>query len=310
MLSHSGSSERNYADSSFKLKRGRSQFDPVRFLEIKKSDILFQFNRELGFTGDEAETKFNFIVEIINHLKPLRSCKLQTFYYLEETIRLMPYTLRSITLFFMMPAIRGKTAWNHAWNCLAYYASRDLINPVKSINIPEHLILEAIEQEKDEEDLIIENHSINPDSETIENRSVEVQSFSENKEKSESGKPDRFNVFCKSMPLSIPKDHFKVFTENNSKNGKPFLTAEQLDAFIDRAFCGNTNLQKIRFNLDSREISAIRYVFYQFYNTYYFEYFETLQCRPAFIRLLTDNFEGWDFETVNENFNKKPKKTI
>jgi hypothetical protein len=123
-------------------------------------------------------------------------------------------------------------------------------------------------------------------------------------------KSEPVNVFCKSMPLSIPKNHFKVFTENNSKNGKPFLSPEQLDAFIDRAFCGNTKFQKIKFNLDSREISAIRYVFYQFYNTYYFEYFETLQCRPAFIRLLTDNFEGWDFETVNENFNKKPKKTI
>jgi hypothetical protein len=153
-------------------------------------------------------------------------------------------------------------------------------------------------------------YPLHPEPVTIENNQGKDQSCANDNNPPKTEKSDSVNVFCKSMPLHIPKNHFKVFTEKNSKNCKPFITAEQLDAFIDRAFCGNTNLQKIRFNLDSREISAIRYVFYRFYNTYYFEYFETLQCRPAFIRLLTDNFEGWDFETVNENFNKKPKKTI
>jgi hypothetical protein len=112
------------------------------------------------------------------------------------------------------------------------------------------------------------------------------------------------------MPLNIPKEHFKILTDKNSRNGKPFLTIDQYDLFIQRAFCGNKNIQKQKFNKAPREHSLIRYVFYEFYYKYCFDYFDTMQCQEKFIKLLVDNFERWDYKKVNDNFSKNPQKTI
>ena len=110
------------------------------------------------------------------------------------------------------------------------------------------------------------------------------------------------------MPLSIPKDHFKVFTENNSKNGRPFLTVEQLDAFINKAFCGNQSIPAQKLNNDLKgETIKIQNVFYVFYCNTVKDYFPTDNCRDKFIRLLTDNFTGWDFDKVKINFSKHTK---
>ncbi len=120
------------------------------------------------------------------------------------------------------------------------------------------------------------------------------------------------NVFCKSMPLNIPKDHFKVFVETNSKNNnKPFLTQDQLNSFIEKAFCGKIDLPKEKFNQAPKgEKLLIQTVFYEFYNSFCFEYFSTMQCQDIFIKLLTDNFEGWDFKNVKENFTPKTNKRL
>lgn len=123
--------------------------------------------------------------------------------------------------------------------------------------------------------------------------------------------PDRENIFCKKMPLDIPKEHFKILTEKNSKNGEPFLTQDQFNNFINRAFCGKTDLPLQKFNQAPKgEKLKIQYLFYQFYENYCFEYFNTGQTKDVFIKLLTENFIGWDYENVHDNFNTKPKKTL
>jgi len=118
------------------------------------------------------------------------------------------------------------------------------------------------------------------------------------------------NVFRKSMPISIAVNHFKIFTEKNSKNGKLFLTDKQFDIFIKKAFCGVSDLPILKLNKGSREKSLIINVFYDFYNFSYNNYYDIIQARDKYIRLLTDNFEGWQFEDVKSNFSKSPKKTI
>jgi|26BtaG_2_1085354.scaffolds.fasta_scaffold00606_10 hypothetical protein len=116
------------------------------------------------------------------------------------------------------------------------------------------------------------------------------------------------NMFCRSMPLSIPKEHFRVFTLNNSSNGKPFLTEEQFSCFIDRAFCYNMEIPKQKFNQSPKgEKLKIQYVFRQFYENYCFEYFDSGNTQDLFIKLLTENFIGWDFHNVKNNFKTKPK---
>ncbi|AXO80050.1 hypothetical protein DZC78_06485 [Olleya aquimaris] len=118
------------------------------------------------------------------------------------------------------------------------------------------------------------------------------------------------NVFNQSMPIEIAVNHFKIFTEKNSKNGKPFLTEKQFDIFIKKAFCGIPNLKKQKFNMAPKgENSLIKYRFREFYESYY-QYFGTGQVVDKFIELLTDNFVGWDFKNVKSNFNKKPSITI
>lgn len=121
---------------------------------------------------------------------------------------------------------------------------------------------------------------------------------------------DYINIFQKSMPIDVAVSHFKKLTENNSKNGSPFLTTEQLDIFIRKAFCGVQDLPKQTFNqAPSGEKSIIQYVFREFYDTNW-DYFGTGQVQDKFIKLLTENFTDWDYENVRNNFSKIPKKTI
>lgn len=118
---------------------------------------------------------------------------------------------------------------------------------------------------------------------------------------------DELNVFCKNMPLSIPKEHFKRLTEKSSKNGQPFLTQDQFDNFINRAFLGKKELLSQKMNLAQKgEKLKIQNLFYQFYENYSFDYLGTGQTKDIFVKLLTDNFIGWEYENVHVNFNKKP----
>jgi len=118
------------------------------------------------------------------------------------------------------------------------------------------------------------------------------------------------NIFCKSMPLEVPIKHFKVLTERKSKNGKPFLSTDQFNSFIDKAFKGKQNLKKERFNLANREKLFIVKRFYQFYllatNTEQ-GYENTLQSKPKYIKLLSDNFTNWNYESLKHNFGNKVK---
>jgi hypothetical protein len=115
------------------------------------------------------------------------------------------------------------------------------------------------------------------------------------------------NLFCNTMPLYIPKEHFKVFTETRNKTGQPFLTEVQLNTFIERAFCGNKELPIQKFNHAPKgEKFQIQKVFYDFYCKAV-DYFPSSRCRDHFIRLLTDNFIGWDFKNVKSNFAKQTR---
>lgn len=121
---------------------------------------------------------------------------------------------------------------------------------------------------------------------------------------------DYTNIFHKSMPIKTAVNHFTIFTISKSKNGKPFLTKDQLDIFIRKAFCGISDLPKQTFNqIPKGEKFKIQYVFREFYNNY-FQYFNTGQVQDEFIKLLTENFTGWEFKNIKNNFNLKSKKTI
>lgn len=116
------------------------------------------------------------------------------------------------------------------------------------------------------------------------------------------------NCFCKAMPLQVAIDHFKVFTTTPSTNGKPFLSIEQLAAFIARAFGGKKEIGKQHFNVSSREKQFIVSRFHQFYALAVRDYENTSQCTPKYIGLLTDNFDNWSGNSIKQNFSKSVRR--
>ncbi|UEG50874.1 hypothetical protein LK994_05220 [Ferruginibacter lapsinanis] len=139
---------------------------------------------------------------------------------------------------------------------------------------------------------------------TKEHRSIKTPE----QEKDLSNSNDSVNVFCNAMPISVPKEHFAKFTETNSKNNKPFLTNEQLNSFIEKAFYGKTDIKKQTINYGKRERLFIVKRFYEFYLMCSTEYENTTQCQPKYIRLLTDNFINWEFDNIKNNFGNKVKR--
>ena len=115
----------------------------------------------------------------------------------------------------------------------------------------------------------------------------------------------RPNNFNRPMHLAEVRKWFIQLAENNSKNGKPFLTIEQVGQFIERAFVGNVTIQKLTLNMAEGERTSITKLFYLFYqrctNDYAIE--PTKHCKEKYVRLLTDNFTNYNYNTVFGTFN-------
>lgn len=109
------------------------------------------------------------------------------------------------------------------------------------------------------------------------------------------------NKFNKNMPLAIPIDHFKVLFESKNKNGAPFLSESDFVKFIRSAFLGEPLKEKIKLKFGSGSKGQIISLFHRFYSIGG-QYEKSLHVRDRYIHLLTDNFEGWNFEQVKQNF--------
>lgn len=119
------------------------------------------------------------------------------------------------------------------------------------------------------------------------------------------------NSFCRAMPVSAALEHFRKLVTNNSMNGKPYLTEQALNAFIQRAFYGDANVAKQTINFNpAKERGIIIALFHQFYTIGCNEWEPNTQCQQKYVKLLVDNFNGWDLNKVKNNFTKRPKRTI
>ncbi|MHA4739606.1 hypothetical protein [Dyadobacter sp. MSC1_007] len=100
------------------------------------------------------------------------------------------------------------------------------------------------------------------------------------------------------------RECFIALTKLKSANGKPHLDAEQLDQFIELAFCDCNAGRKIKMNFRRGEIKRIRKVFYEFYVTSWPSYESSRNVKDKYVRLLTDYFEGFHYSATFSNFNK------
>lgn len=114
------------------------------------------------------------------------------------------------------------------------------------------------------------------------------------------------NKVYKPMPMSEVVEQLQPLTTRLSKNGKPFLTEEQLDIFIRRAFTGEKGLKKQKFNYAHGEKGLIIQLFYLLFVRAVTQYGEKNQ-KDKYIRLVSEHFTNWDYDSVAAFF--KPNKT-
>ncbi|QJW90749.1 hypothetical protein HNV11_15845 [Spirosoma taeanense] len=115
---------------------------------------------------------------------------------------------------------------------------------------------------------------------------------------------DQKNNF-NSMALQEVRQWFIKLADNNSKNGKPFLTAEQVEQFIERAFVGSANIPKLTFNIAKSERTSVTKLFYLYYQRCTQDYAveSTKHCKQKYVQLLTDHFTNYEYKTVFDTFN-------
>lgn len=111
------------------------------------------------------------------------------------------------------------------------------------------------------------------------------------------------NQFNSSMPITVPINHFKILFESTNEKKKPYIFQEDFNKFIHRAFLGSQSTGKIKMRIPSGGRGGVVKLFYEFY-VIGKQYENNFQVRDKYIRLLTDYFEGWDFEHVKKNFKK------
>lgn len=115
----------------------------------------------------------------------------------------------------------------------------------------------------------------------------------------------RINIFNPPMTIDEIEKWFIQLANNKSKNGKPFLTVEQVHQFISRAFLGKSEEPKLRINMAEGERTSITKLFYLYYQRCIQDYAiePTKQCKEKYVRLLTDNFTNYNYDTVFGTFN-------
>jgi hypothetical protein len=299
MYSYSGSNMVQ-CDSSPSIQGMRDTFGPVKFLEMKRSDIIDQL-RNMEYSKEEAFALYSFMMVMISKLKPLRASISETYDYIDETVREIPRRAKSITISFLLQAITGYKTYNHAYNCLVHHATRCLPYPVNSIIIPEYEILAQIELENEAENIKLA--AIKLQSAEDQTKFIPFESFQTDNILSDIRNSE--NHFWKGLPMNKVVDHFILMTTRKNRNGEPYLTNEQLISFLRKGFLNDAAQPQHKINCTANEKGFVIKRFYQLYDLSVAQY-----CHPAkkekFINLFTDCFDNWDKESVAALF--KPNK--
>jgi|GEM_PF-5418755 len=116
------------------------------------------------------------------------------------------------------------------------------------------------------------------------------------------------NVF-NDMPLKEVYKYFEPLVNQKGRSQQFYLTNIDLMLFIKVAFCGEPISVKLTFNIGRGDLGKISYFFYQ--------YFEICSVKKGYqankdqyVKLLTDNFSNFNYNSVFSNFNKRPKNII
>ena len=103
---------------------------------------------------------------------------------------------------------------------------------------------------------------------------------------------------------------YKYFLQLAEEPEKPFLTSEEVHNFIDKAFCNNAKIDKLTFSNINKNQSTVWKLFHNFYDdcTTNTLYEANRHVKKKYVKLITDNFTNWDYESVHDNFAKGDSK--
>jgi hypothetical protein len=114
------------------------------------------------------------------------------------------------------------------------------------------------------------------------------------------------NYVNKLIPIEVIIKHFEVLKCKNERNGgKRWLTEDDFNKFIGRAFNGKKGIEKLTLIVGKAEKGLIVDRFHSFYTLAVNHYNENWNNTELYIRYLTDNFTNYTFEEVNKNFRTK-----
>jgi hypothetical protein len=119
---------------------------------------------------------------------------------------------------------------------------------------------------------------------------------------------DLTNLF-NHLPLDKVRRYFSQLITEPNKKGEPFLTQEQLDLFIKRAFLKDSMIAKIALNATFKESGFIISLFYNFYALSTFHIKAPQGERQKYQDLLRNNFLEYDkVKAIDSNFYNKSKR--
>jgi hypothetical protein len=111
------------------------------------------------------------------------------------------------------------------------------------------------------------------------------------------GKTNQFNK----VPLTQVVKYFMQLAEVPDE---PFLNRVDVFKFIDKAFCGNNEIEMLTFTNTNRKKGIIWYLFYNFFRECTIDntYEATKHSKEKYVKLLTSNFGNWTYKDVFANF--------
>ena len=116
------------------------------------------------------------------------------------------------------------------------------------------------------------------------------------------------NKFLKGLPMDQVVKHFEKMTVEKSKNGKVFLTPEQLVSFLKKGFLNDTTQLKQKINCSRGEKGLVILRFYELYDLACSEYDYPAR-KEKFIKLFVDCFDNWNEKSVIPFFRSDKTKT-
>ncbi len=116
-------------------------------------------------------------------------------------------------------------------------------------------------------------------------------------------KENHFN----NVPINLATKYFMQLAEKPNE----YLTKDEVNKFIDKAFCNGKIKKKFTLQLKRGEQQKIWKLFANFYNDCTTDSIYQIAkqgTKEKYVRLITDNFTNWKYETVFDNFTKSTTK--